>query len=215
MPDDADLTLDIVCHSRGGLVSRVLSEKQSELSLGGRRVRIGTVVLVGVPNAGTALADPEHIATLLDVFTNLVNFVPDNFGTPALTMIVEFAKLAAIGALDGLAGLRSMHPAGDFTRWLNAPAAPGDSRYFAVASDVAPTEPGLRHFIRSRALTALLNGGNDLVVPSAGAFGENGSSRFPVQHPLLLEGDDAVSHTKYFAEARVRDRILSWLSGAP
>ena len=212
MPDDADLTLDIVCHSRGGLVSRVLSEKQSEISLGSRRLKIGKVVLVGVPNAGTALADPAHVATLLDVFTNLLNFVPDSFGAPALSMIVEFAKLAAVGALGQLKGLRSMHPTGDFARWLNAPAAVGDTQYFAMASNVLPAEPGLRHFVRSRALDALLKGGNDFVVPSDGVFAKNGSPFFPVASPLLLEGDHAVAHTKYFAEPRVRDQILTWLT---
>lgn len=214
MPDDADLTLDIVCHSRGGLVSRVLSEQQAELSLGSRRLRIGKVVLVGVPNAGTPLADPAHVTTLLDAFTNVVNFLPDHLGTPVLTMLVEFAKLAAIGALDNLAGLKSMLPDGDFLRRLNVAADLGGTRYFAVASDVVPTDPGLRHFVRSRALTALLKGGNDLVVPSAGTFAANGASLFPVAQPLLLQGDAAVSHTKYFADARVRRQVLAWLAQA-
>lgn len=214
LPDDADLTLDVVCHSRGGLVSRVLAERQGELSLGSRRVRIGKVVLVGVPNAGTALADPAHVETLLDVFTNLVNFVPDGTGAPVLSMIVEFAKLAAVGALDGLSGLRAMHPDGAFIQGLNAPAVVDDTRYFAVASNVTPVETGLVHFLRSRALTALLRGGNDLVVPSDGAFGANGASLFPVASPLLLEGETAVSHTKYFADARVRDQVLTWLASA-
>lgn len=212
MPDDVDLTLDVVCHSRGGLVSRVLAEKQSELSLGGRRVRIGKIVLVGVPNAGTPLADPAHVATLLDVFTNIVNFLPDSLGTPVLTMLVEFAKLAAIGALDNLSGLKAMRPGGDFTSWLNAAADVGDTRYFAVASDMVPAEAGLRHLVRSRLLTTLLKGGNDLVVPSAGAFAADGASAFPIADPLLLQGESAVSHTKYFADPRVRRQVLTWLA---
>lgn len=212
LPDDADLDLDIVCHSRGGLVSRVLAEKQGELSLGARRLRIGKVVLVGVPNAGTPLADPQHVSHLLDVFTNLINFIPDSTGAPVLSMIVEFAKLAAIGALDNLSGLRAMHPTGDFARWINAPADTGDTRYFAVSSNVAPTDPGLRHFLKARALTALLGGGNDLVVPSEGAFSANGASLFPVADPLLLEGEAAVSHTQYFADAGVRRQVMRWLS---
>ena len=75
-----------------------------------------------------------------------------------------------------------------------------------------PAEPGLRHFVRSRALDALLKGGNDFVVPSDGVFAKNGSPFFPVASPLLLEGDHAVAHTKYFAEPRVRDQILTWLT---
>ncbi|HUU33422.1 MAG TPA: hypothetical protein VMW48_05125, partial [Vicinamibacterales bacterium] len=211
MPDDVDLTLDIVCHSRGGLVSRVLSEKQAELSLGSRRVRVGKVVLVGVPNAGTALADPEHVSTVLDVFTNLMNFLPDNGVTDVMTMVVEAAKMMAVGALGGLDGLRAMRPGGEFATWLNAGARGGGTSYYAVASNVTPTEPGLRHFAVSRGLNAVLHGANDFVVPADGVFAANGSDYFPVDERLVLDGADAAPHTRYFADSRVRAKVLGWL----
>ncbi len=212
MPADAGLTVDIVCHSRGGLVSRVLSEKQSELSADGR-LQVGKIVLVGVPNAGTALADPDHIGKLLDVFTNLINFVPDSFGAPALTVLVECAKAVAVGALGGLKGLRAMQPGGEFATWLNRPGgSPGQTTYFAVTSKVTPTEPGLKHLAYSRGLDRLLQGPNDFVVPAEGVFAANGSGFFPVAAPLVLEGAGAVSHTKYFADRRVRDQVLTWLT---
>ena len=213
MPADADLAIDIVCHSRGGLVSRLLSEKQSELSLGGRRIRVGKVVLVGVPNAGTPLADPEHVGSMLDVFTNLMNFLPDNGVTDALSMVVEAVKLLAVGALGGLDGLRAMRPGGEFATWLNAGTRSGDTTYYAVGSNVTPTEPGLRHLLLSRGLSAVLQGANDFVVPSSGAvFAAGDSGHFPVSDTLLLEGTGAVVHTKYFADPRVRARILGWLT---
>lgn len=214
MPDDVDLTLDIICHSRGGLVSRLLSEKQAELSLGSRRLRVGKVVLVGVPNAGTALADPAHVATVLDVFTNLMNALPDNGITDVMTMIVEAAKLVAVGALGGLDGLRAMQPGGEFATWLNRGGTAAGTTYYAVASNVTPTDPGLRHFALSRGLNTLLKGANDFVVPADGVFAANGSGCFPIAERLVLEGDSAAAHTRYFADARVRDRILAWL-GAP
>ncbi len=214
MPDDVDLTLDIVCHSRGGLVSRVLAEKQGELSLGSRRLRIGKVVMVGVPNAGTALADPEHVATVLDVFTNLMNVLPDNGVTDVMTMVVEAAKLMAVGALGGLDGLRAMRPGGEFAGWLNRSGPIGDTRYYAVAASVTPTDPGLRHFMVSRGLNAVLKGANDFVVPADGVFAANGASHFPIADRLVLDGDGAMPHTRYFADARVRTRILEWLSAS-
>lgn len=214
VPEGASLDLDIVCHSRGGLVSRLLSERQSAFSLGGRRLRVGKVVLVGVPNAGTALADPEHVATVLDVFTNLMNFLPDNGVTDVMTMILEAAKLVAVGAVGGLPGLKVMRPAGDFAAWLNTGDRVGDTRYFAVASNVTPTEPGLRHLAVSRGLAALLKGGNDMVVPHDGVFAANGSSYFPIADRLELTGEAAVAHTKYFGEARVRDQVLAWLAAS-
>jgi hypothetical protein len=212
VPEGTDLRLDIVSHSRGGLVSRLLSEKQGEFSLGSRRLRVGRVVMVGSPSAGTALADPEHMGTVLDVFTNLLNVIPDNGIVEVLTMIVEIAKQVAVGALGGLTGLQSMRPDGEFTRWLNAGVRTGDTKYFAVASNVTPTEPGLRHFALSRGLNRILKGANDFVVPTEGVFAANGSGFFPVDERLVLEGVEAVAHTAYFADARVRDRIFAWLS---
>ena len=54
------------------------------------------------------------MGTVLDVFTNLMNFLPDNGVTDVMTMIVEAAKLVAVGAIGGLDGLRSMRPGGEF-----------------------------------------------------------------------------------------------------
>ena len=211
VPDGTSLDVDILCHSRGGLVSRVLSEKQGELSLGSRRVRVGKVVFVGAPNAGTGLADPSHVGDVIDVFTNLLNFVPSLGVTDVLTMLIGVIKQAAIGAMGGLEGLTSMRPGGEFSKWINAGARTGDTRYYALASNVTPADPGLQHFVMSRGLNKLLNGTNDFVVPTEGVFAENGSGFFPIADKLVLEGDEAVSHTKYFADATARAKILEWL----
>ena len=134
---------------------------------------------------------------MLDVFTNLMNFLPDNGVTDVMTLVVEAAKMLAVGAMGGLDGLRAMRPGGEFATWLNAPAPSGATRYFAVASNSTPTEPGLRHLAISRGLNALLRGTNDFVVPSDGVFAANGSAGFPVEAPLVLSGADAATHTRY------------------
>lgn len=211
MPDGTSLDVDILCHSRGGLVSRVLSEKQGELSLSSRSVRVGKVVFVGAPNAGTGLADPSHVGDVIDVFTNLLNFVPSLGVTDVLTMLIGVIKQAAVGAMGGLDGLTSMRPDGEFSKWINAGARTGDTRYYALAANVTPADPGLQHFVMSRGLNKLLNGTNDFVVPTLGVFAGNGSGFFPIADKLVLEGDEAVSHTKYFSNATARAKILEWL----
>ena len=211
VPDGTSLDVDIVCHSRGGLVSRVLSEKQGELSLGSRRVRVGKVVFVGAPNAGTGLADPSRVGDVIDVFTNLLNFVPGLGVTDVMTMLIGVVKQLATGAMGGLEGLAAMRPDGEFSKWINAGARTGDTRYYALASNVTPVDPGLQHFVMSRGLNKLLNGTNDFVVPTQGVFAENGSGFFPIADKLVLEGDEAVSHTRYFSDATARAKILEWL----
>ena len=47
------VAVDVLAHSRGGLVSRLLAEQPERT---GERLDTGRVVLVGTPNAGTALA---------------------------------------------------------------------------------------------------------------------------------------------------------------
>lgn len=214
MPDTADLTLDIVCHSRGGLVSRVLGEKQAELSLGARRIGIGKVVFVGVPSAGTELADPANLTRAADVVTNLLNFLPDNGITEPLTLVFSLLKQLAVGTFKGLDGLQSMHPSGDFVRWLNAGGRAGNTEYYAVASNVTPAEPGLRRLAVRYGLNQLFHGGNDFVVPADGVYVANGSGYFPIGEKLVLEGDDAAAHTAYFRDPRVRRQILQWLGAA-
>ena len=69
LPEGARLDLDVVCHSRGGLVSRVLTERGSEIALGSRAISVGKVAFVATPNAGTALADWQHMGDLVDTYT--------------------------------------------------------------------------------------------------------------------------------------------------
>jgi hypothetical protein len=59
---DRKLTVDIVSHSRGGLVSRLLTEHPE---LTGGRLDVGRLVMVATPNAGTELAHAERLGQLL------------------------------------------------------------------------------------------------------------------------------------------------------
>lgn len=211
VPDGTSLDFDILCHSRGGLVSRTLSEKQGELSMGKRTFRVGKVIFVGAPNAGTGLADPKHVGDAIDLFTNLLSFVPGAGVTDVLTMIMGVLKQLAVGAMAGLEGLESMRPDGDFTKWINAGERSGNTRYYALASNVTPSDPGLKHFVMARGLNKLINGNNDFVVPTQGVWDQNGSPFFPIADKLLLEGNESVSHTKFFSDSRARDQILAWL----
>ena len=210
-PDGVALDLDIVCHSRGGLVSRLLSEKLAELNVGSRDVRIGSIVFVGAPNAGTILTNTDRIGDLIDTWTNILNFIPDAGASDVIAAIVTVAKQLAVGAVGGLKGLQSMRPGGDFAKWLNAGPRAGDTRYFALTSDYTPGEPGLRDFAKNRLMDTIFKGPNDLVVPTDGVYAENGSGFFPIEDRVVFTGTDAVAHTDFFSHRIVRDRIREWL----
>ncbi|MCI0436828.1 MAG: caspase family protein, partial [Gemmatimonadetes bacterium] len=207
LPGDVALNLDILCHSRGGLVGRVLSEKQSELSLGSRSVRVGRVVFAGSPNAGTILADGSHIGDLIDTYTNIANFIPEIGASDVIAGVITVAKQIAVGAIGGLKGLQSMRPAAEVGQWLNAGDRAGDTRYFALSSDYTPAEPGFANFAKNRLMDFIFKGPNDLVVPTNGVFEENGSGWFPIEDRHVFSGGDGVAHTAFFASRAARDRI--------
>jgi hypothetical protein len=211
MPGNANLDIDIVCHSRGGLVSRVLNEKQNELSLGSRTFRIGRIVFVGSPNAGTLLADGEHMGDFIDTYTNLLNFIPDAGVSDVIAGVVTVAKSLAVGAVGGLKGLQSMRPEGDFTKWLNAGDRAADTRYFALTSDYTPSKAGLVS-VKNRLMDLIFKTPNDLVVPTDGVFADNGSAFFPIEDKFVFRGTDSLAHTEFFGNRAARDRILAWLT---
>ncbi len=217
IPDGTALDVDVVCHSRGGLVSRMIAERLAEFELKGRTLRVGRVVFVGAPNAGTPLANPQKLGDLIDVLTNVLDLIPGV--TDILTLVLGVVKQLAVGSLSGLDGLQSMYPGGEFLTRMNAGGSRGETKYFAITSDAKPTDPGLRRLLVTKGLNKLMagpndpGGPNDLVVPTNGVFKENGSAYFPIEERLLLEGSDGVSHTHYFESERVRRKMLEWLSG--
>lgn len=213
IPDGTSLDVDIICHSRGGLVSRMLVEQQKEFALASRRLHVGRVVFVGAPNAGTPLANAARMGDLVDVVTNVMDALPDNGVTDVLAMVIGVVKQLAVGTLAGLDGLQSMDPDGAFTKWMNAGTRSGQTKYYAVASNATPSEPGLRRLLTTKGLNRIMAGTNDLVVPTDGVFRENGSGFFPIEERLVLEGADGTSHTKYFGSQRVQRQMLDWLPG--
>ena len=214
IPNGAELDLHVVCHSRGGLVARALAEKQSEFSLGSRKLRVDRVVHVAAPNAGTPMTDATHLNDLIDAYTNILNFLPDSPTSLVLDGLLVVAKQLAANTVKGLDGLQAMLPTGRFLReWLNVGTVP--ARYLAVASNYRPRNSGLLSWASDRLFSRIFLGAeNDLVVPTASVYDQNGSAPFPIADArrLVFGPGDGVTHVGYFAQERARKAILQWLS---
>lgn len=211
LPQDRNLDVDIVCHSRGGLVSRLLSERANEFSLGTRTLNVNKIVFVAAPNSGTTLADPKYMNAYIDSYTNLLNFVPDTGIVEALEGLVTVVKQLAVGALKGLDGLQSMNPAGNFIHTLNEGPV-GNTRYYALASNFEPAVPGFKSFAMDRLTDSIFKANNDLVVPTDGVFSKNGRGGFPIDEKFVFEPSAGVGHTNFFAQKKTNEKILEWLS---
>ena len=212
LPADATLELDILSHSRGGLVGRVLAERQSELSLGARSIKIRRHVFAAGPNAGTVLADTTYLGDLVDSYTNMLQYLPSNGVTETLEAIVLTVKHIAAGAVKGLPGLQAMLPGGPLYQKLNGDSAI-DTRYFALAANYEPTQAGFREWAQDRLRDAIFKCDNDLVVPTAGVYDENGNPLFAIDQRKVFNLRDGVWHSGFFQNRDAMRQVLEWLPG--
>jgi hypothetical protein len=207
------LTLDIVSHSRGGLVGRVLAERATDVGLQGK-VTVRNLVMIGTPNAGTALADRAHLSQLLDRVTDLAQFIPDAGVTDVIGLVLSILKQLSVGAFGGLEGIMSMDPGGDYLKAFNT--TPGSTAtYRAIASNYEPPRGASLARVARNAGTDFVfrKVGNDLVVPTQGVFEVSGVTGFPIADPLVFAAEAGVDHSSYFTRPEVSAKLLEWLPG--
>lgn len=208
VPADVDLVLDVVAHSRGGLVARALTAAPT-LAGGARPPRVRTVVHVGTPNAGTQLAQRDRWSTLFDCLTNLAMLYPDDAVSVPLTAVVETVKQVAVGVFDDLDGLNAMDPASPFLQQLAPAQGVTPARHLAVASDFAPDGGPAALRALDRLVDTYFRAGNDLVVPTAGVSHAPG---LVVEETVTVPKAPPVAHTTYFRDAGVRAQLATWLA---
>jgi hypothetical protein len=219
VPPAIRLSLDVICHSRGGLVARTLAEQPSAFGIEAPNVSVRRVVFVAVPNQGTLLANPDHMVQMIDRITSALNVFPTDAVSETLEALLTTLKVVGHGALNGLPGLLAMRPDGEFIGALNH-GAPRPVEYFAAAADFRAAGHGLNALVAGAANHAMdivfENDPNDLVVPESGVYGANGCQAFPVDPSrlLLLPESAAVTHTTMFGCSDVSARIEQWLTAA-
>ena len=216
IPDDVHLELDIVCHSRGGLVARILDGQlprpasgslldgglldvllsPARWLFGGNRphatVTVRKIVFVGTPNSGTNIVEEENWNTFIDSFTTLLDVLPPgpwNATTPVFEGVLELVKALAAGTADNLPGLRAMDPDSDLYAGLDhfAGNAP---LYYAIEANYEPDPRGhspVRDAVDDLIDPIFHQQPNDIAVPTAGV-GDPAAAR-PVSHrPTSITG---------------------------
>ncbi len=215
-----NLELDIVTHSRGGLVGRELCERFSGADGEDKRVQVKRAVLVAGPNSGTILTDRQHWSSLIDSYTNLLVGLPDNVFTITLEGILTLIKVVGGGAVHGLPGLQAMLPGGDYVKMLNqAPKPDGD--YFALAAQYLPNdEQGAAHLKKTmlvKALRAIFGEDSDMVVPTQGCYALNpevAGFTIPQERYKVYGAADDTHHLNFFEKDKVNRQLHDWLTTA-
>ena len=223
--------LDVIAHSRGGLVARWSLEGYGLGSTGPNRA-----VLVGSPLNGTSLASPPRLRNALSLLSNIgtalklggaatVAYAP--FLTVPLALVrlgsslVSFAAQTPIvdGAVMMVAGLHGQsrianHPELIRLRAIGLASAP---QYFAVKSNFETADAGWKFWkwfradsLLDRATDVVFPGRNDLVVDTE-SMDDIPTFTWPVKAVLDFGTTDVVHHTNYFAQKQTLEFILNSL----
>lgn len=224
--------VDVIAHSRGGLVARWWLE-----GFGGAKVGPRRAVFVASPLGGTSLASPPRLREAMNLFATIGAhlkgagqaasvFAPYlTFATALAEVFVMATGTMAATALSDLffsaiPGLGSMSRVGnqpELERLLHgAQALPP---YFAVRSDFQMEHAGWR-FWRYFSRQGLSQWGadrifdqpNDLVIDNRAAieiFRDKGLARDRVKH---FETNGRVHHTNYFAQPEVAEALMTFLA---
>jgi len=93
---DTAAEIDVICHSRGGLVVRWWLEALNV----NPQIKEARVVFVGSPLGGTSLASPERLRQALNLLTNVIDLTRDVAGIASLAV----PMIGVIGGLMRLVG---------------------------------------------------------------------------------------------------------------
>jgi len=211
LPENCEL--DIVCHSRGAGVTRCLLEHPTLAPVfADKSIAIKEVIFVAGACQGSALATPDRIGTLVNVFSALQSvsgsFIP-------LKLFTGLLKAVQYG-VNNFPGIQAMSPESEILKEVNKAINQTDSRYIYMRSNYEPSGK-LAEILDGFVLDKFVfNGMNDVVVPykGAGTFDEGVSKTITVIAGAEFGKDqpESVFHTKFFRERKVRDTLLKYLT---
>jgi len=225
--------VDVVCHSRGGLVGRWWLEAFGGAGVGPRRA-----VFVACPLGGTSLASPPKVREALDLFTTVgaylkaggeVASVFEPYLTVAVGLMRVFVAVTGAAANSPMAdlffcavpGLGSMSRVGnnhELERLMAGPSALPP--YFAVSSDFRMERAGWRFWrnfqdVGLRAAdwgaSRIFDQPNDLVVDNRATVELFRGAGLPPDRVFHVGNNGEVYHTNYFLQPEVLGGIRRFL----
>ena len=202
------LVVDVIAHSRGGLVAHELAERPRAGPL-----TVRSLVLAGTPNLGTPLADAKGLVAGINRFTNLLTLAPDPVAdiAGAVVAVVTHVLGEAVGELSGLTAMAPPAKNPSYLAELNQLSPAQDVRYRLVAGQYDPGADGSRlgrAFMNWAVDTVLRDETNDLVVPARSALG---SGRVPEGEGTTIAG---VPHTGFWRSPEMAGHLSEWLLGS-
>jgi pimeloyl-ACP methyl ester carboxylesterase len=212
---------DVISHSRGGLLARALKElapaQLAELAdqpawkaPSGVKVQIDKIMLVGTPDIGTPLADPNDLPKAVSRLASILSSFSQGVAEIGLGALLTIFGGIVEGGIGALPGLEDMDPGSPLLVELNTPPL-NPAFYFGVEADYHPSG-GLKQAIENNGVDALFLGElNDLIVPTLGVSTVKGQVLPPAQVDEYGQAT-GVYHLNYFYQAGTWDKILQCLA---
>jgi pimeloyl-ACP methyl ester carboxylesterase len=230
--------VDVICHSRGGLVARWWLERYDSRARGSSRA-----VLVGSPLAGTSLAAAPRLRAAVNLLTNIAR-VLEKAGSlastafPIFTVVTGLLRViasagtiasktpafdAAVALIPGLLGQAMVSNNEELNR-LNRDCTT-TLNYFAVRSDFKPSDPGWefwKYFVnvgdraKDWAADLVFENANDLVVDTASmTVLAKPPQAVSVEKIHDFGQNSKVHHTVYFRQPETAEFIVQCLGLKP
>lgn len=214
IPSEVSLKVDILCHSRGGLVSRYIGGCATQLGISPERFSVQRLVLAAVPNQGTLLAQPDHMINFLDRMTTALNIFPCSSLSDMLEAILTLVKVIGHAGLISLDGLAAMKPGNPLLMELDKSSIPGCLIYGIGGNfEAKGTGLGAAFCVIANSVVDRVfdNSPNDLVVPTDGMRTWNKIVQIPDNNFLSFPASRDVMHTCYFPQPETSEKLLNWL----
>lgn len=213
-----DITVDIVCHSRGAAVARALAEHPYLREICEQRhIRFRRVISVAGAVQGSQLAEEEN----WEGFINSLSHLASLDGTPGILSfhgIVALLTLAVHGAFD-LPGVAALCPGSDFYNTLNQ-SPYGPMEYWYARANYRADTP-VKYLWEKLVNIAFGQSPHDLVVPYEGAAlfnldkrkGHTKARRLK-NYGELRRAQAVVYHTNFFQQPDIYRGIIKACRGA-
>lgn len=232
--EGSEADVDVICHSRGGLVTRWWFETYDTRSKGRSRA-----VLVGSPLAGTSLASAPRLRAGINLLTNVAKVVEKGTGIasatfPILTVVTGLLRVlvsagtvaaktpimdAAVALIPGLSAQALVSNNEELNRLNQIQTA--KPTYFAVRSNFKPSDPGWafwKYFVqigdrlKGWGADLVFHEPNDLVVDTASmTVLVKSPGLVSIIEPYDFGENPTVHHTVYFRQPQTATYIAKSL----
>lgn len=235
LPDE--MIMDVVSHSRGGIVADLLARcsngespfsanelkiinsnaafanlmeeaKTANDAAAGKNLTIGKLVRVACPAAGTVLID-SRLDIVVNVFFNLLKLIPGAAACMPFTLFLDFVKAVVHERteIDVFPGLAAQIPGSPLIRMLNNPNRVIKSELFVISGDVEHS--GIWNSMLVMTTNLYFGEAHDLVVNSNSMFKGTYRETIVKEH---FEQESAVNHFNYFKNKKSQDALLAALT---